>query len=41
VGTRDVRQIEVVGAPIKDVVFQFRDYGGPRQLNQRPGGRRG
>lgn len=38
VGTRDLGQIEVVGTPIKDVVFKFRDYGGPRQT--RPPGRR-
>jgi uncharacterized protein (DUF362 family) len=31
VGTRDLGQIEVVGTPIKDAVFKFRDYGGPRQ----------
>ena len=31
VGTRDLSQIEVAGTPIKDVVFKFRDYGGPRQ----------
>lgn len=31
VGTRDLGQIEVVGARIKDVVFKFRDHGGPRQ----------
>ena len=31
VGTRDLRQIEVVGTPIKDAVFKFRDVpgGGP------------
>jgi uncharacterized protein (DUF362 family) len=38
VGTRNLGQIEVVGTPIKDVVFKFRDYGGPRQT--RPPGRR-
>jgi uncharacterized protein (DUF362 family) len=30
VGTRDLRQIEVVGTPVRDVVFDFRRYGGPR-----------
>jgi uncharacterized protein (DUF362 family) len=40
VGTRDLAQIEVVGATIKDAAFRFRDYGGPRQI-RRPGGRRG
>jgi hypothetical protein len=30
VGTRDLKQIEVVGVPIKDVVFNFREHGGPR-----------
>jgi len=40
VGTRDLSQIEVVGAPIKDVAFKYRDYGGPRQTAGR-GGRRG
>jgi len=39
VGTRDLRQIEVAGTPIKDVVFKFRDHGGPRQWRP-PGGRR-
>lgn len=38
VGTRDLSQIEVVGTPVKDVVFKFRDYGGPRQW--RPPARR-
>ena len=38
VGTRDLRQIEVIGTPIEDVVFKFRDYGGPRQ--NAPAGRR-
>ena len=40
VGTRDLAQIEVVGAALKDVTFKFRDYGGPRQT-RRPGGRQG
>jgi uncharacterized protein (DUF362 family) len=31
VGTRDLGQIEVTGAPIKDVRFNFREHGGPRQ----------
>jgi len=31
-GSRDLRQIEVVGVPIRDAVFRFRDYGGPRQV---------
>ena len=39
VGTRDLGQIEVVSESIKDVVFKFRDYGGPRQWRP-PGGRR-
>jgi uncharacterized protein (DUF362 family) len=38
VGTRDLGQIEVVGESIKDVVFKFRDHGGPRQRRQ-PGSR--
>jgi uncharacterized protein (DUF362 family) len=38
VGTRDPRQIEVAGESIKDVVFRFRDHGGPRQW--RPSGSR-
>jgi uncharacterized protein (DUF362 family) len=38
VGTRDLRQIEVAGTPIQDVVFKFRDHGGPRQWGP-PGGR--
>ena len=40
VGTRDLKQIEVVGAAVRDVVFPFRQYGGPRQV-RRPPGRRG
>jgi uncharacterized protein (DUF362 family) len=39
VGTRDLRQIEVVGESIKDVVFKFREHGGPRQWRP-PGSRR-
>ena len=40
VGTRDLKQIETIGVPIKDVVFSFREHGGPR--TPRPaGGRRG
>jgi uncharacterized protein (DUF362 family) len=39
VGTRDLGQIEVVGESIKDVVFKFREHGGPRQWRP-PGGRR-
>lgn len=38
VGTRDLGNIEVVGTPVKDVVFNFREHGGPRQ--SRPPGRR-
>jgi len=38
VGTRDVSRIEVVGAAIKDVVFRFHDYGGPRQFRRPAGG---
>jgi len=38
VGTRDLGQIEVAGESIKDVVFKFRDHGGPRQW--RPPGSR-
>jgi uncharacterized protein (DUF362 family) len=38
VGTRDLGQIEVVGESIKDVVFRFREHGGPRQRRQ-PGSR--
>ena len=40
VGTRDLGRIEVVGAAIRDVVFKYRDYGGPRQV-RRPAGRQG
>ena len=40
VGTRDLKQIEVRGIPIKDVVFNFREHGGPRP-SRAPGGRRG
>ena len=36
VGTRDLKQIEVVGVPIKDVVFNFREHGGARPA-LRPG----
>ena len=39
VGTRDLGQIEVVGESIKDVVFKFREHGGPRQWRP-PGSRR-
>jgi uncharacterized protein (DUF362 family) len=39
VGTRDLGQIEVIGESIKDVVFKFREHGGPRQWRP-PGGRR-
>lgn len=38
-GTRDLAKIEVVGTPVKDVVFKFREHGGPRQ-NRPPGRRR-
>jgi len=31
VGTRDLSQIEVLGEPIKNVVFKFRDHGGRRR----------
>jgi len=41
VGTRDLRRIEVVGTPIKDAVFPFRDYGGPRQTRPPGRGRKG
>ncbi len=40
VGTRVLSQIEVAGVPIKDVVFKFRDHGGPRQQMRPPGTRR-
>jgi len=30
VGTRDLKQIEVIGARIADVVFDYRKAGGPR-----------
>ncbi len=40
VGTRDLKQIEVIGVPIKEVVFNFREHVGPRPSRQ-PGGRRG
>jgi uncharacterized protein (DUF362 family) len=39
VGTRDLGQIEVAGESIGDVVFKFRDHGGPRQWRP-PGSRR-
>jgi uncharacterized protein (DUF362 family) len=39
VGTRDLKQIEVIGLPIKDAVFKFRDYGGPRQVRPAARGR--
>jgi len=39
VGTRDLGQIEVAGESIQDVVFKFRDHGGPRQWRP-PGSRR-
>jgi uncharacterized protein (DUF362 family) len=39
VGTRDLGQIEVAGEAIEDVVFKFRDHGGPRQWRP-PGSRR-
>jgi uncharacterized protein (DUF362 family) len=38
VGTRDLRQIEVIGLPLKEAVFSFREHGTPR--NAVPGGRR-
>jgi uncharacterized protein (DUF362 family) len=37
VGTRDLKNIEVIGTPIKDVVFDFRKNGGPRPAGV-PGG---
>jgi hypothetical protein len=30
VGTCDLKQIEVIGVPIKDAVFRFQDHVGPR-----------
>jgi uncharacterized protein (DUF362 family) len=35
VGTRDLKQIEVIGVPIKDVVFKFRENVGPRPSERR------
>ncbi|MCC7175366.1 MAG: DUF362 domain-containing protein [Bryobacterales bacterium] len=40
VGTRDLNRIEVRGVPVREVVFSFREHGGPRTPRQ-PGGRRG
>jgi hypothetical protein len=37
VGTRDLKNIEVIGTPIKDAVFDFRKTGGPRPAGV-PGG---
>lgn len=37
VGTRDLKRIEVVGTPVKDVVFGFREHGGPRPAAGRRG----
>ncbi len=39
VGTRDLKRIEVIGVPIKEAVFGFREHGAPR--NAVGGGRRG
>jgi uncharacterized protein (DUF362 family) len=39
VGTRDLKQIEVIGVPIKEAVFNFRENGFPRTTLR--GGRRG
>ncbi len=33
VGTRDLKNIEVIGVPIKDVAFNFREHTGPRPRN--------
>ena len=38
VGTRDLRNIEVIGPPLKDVTFNFREHGLPRP-SRLPGGR--
>jgi hypothetical protein len=37
VGTRDLGQIEVIGLPIKDALFNFRDHGGERPRTGSPG----
>ncbi len=39
VGTRDLSNIEVVGSPIKDVVFDFRAHGSPRTASPARGRR--
>ncbi len=41
VGTCDLKQIEVIGVPIKEALFNFRQYGGPRFQRMRPEGRPG
>ena len=40
VGTRDLRNIEVIGTPIKEVTFNFREHGGPRPGTLAGSGRR-
>jgi uncharacterized protein (DUF362 family) len=30
VGTRDLKQIEVIGVPLKEALFSFREHGAPR-----------
>jgi hypothetical protein len=40
VGTRDLRNIEVIGPPIREVTFNFRQHGVPR-TNRPANGRRG
>jgi uncharacterized protein (DUF362 family) len=39
VGTRNLKNIEVIGPPLKDITFNFREHGLPRQ-NRPQGGRR-
>lgn len=39
VGTRDLKQIEVIGTPIRDAVFRFRDVPGGRPSSTRAGQR--
>ncbi|MBZ5585911.1 MAG: DUF362 domain-containing protein [Acidobacteriia bacterium] len=39
VGTRDPRQIEVLGVPVREAVFNFREHGAPRTRTS--GGRKG
>ena len=42
-GTRDLKRIEVVGTPIEQAMFRFRDHKGPgpQGVQDRPGRSRG